>query len=184
MNFPWHTEETFSQWSVINPGKLLKYWKRLFVPVATIIYIMTACWTLLLPSSLQPHTKNSAATLGLWIFSKGSKSVWLLGTKPQSYTKGRGIQLRIYPDSFWVVSPSIGSVFLSCTVQRFYNKLGSKKWTGHLSPQVSKASVVNILLQGTLALLSPWKELPLAIIPSTILHGLSISNNHENYTAQ
>jgi hypothetical protein len=50
-------------------------------------------------------------------------------------------------------------------------------------PLVSKISAVNILLQGTLALLSPWKELPLALIPSTILHGLRISNNHENCKA-
>lgn len=81
--------------------------------------------------------------------------------------------------------PQSDLYFLSYTVQWFYSKLGSEKWTDHLSPQVSKISVVNVLLQGTLALLpdfvSPGGDS--SGYSSVILHCLSVSNNCENCTA-
>lgn len=81
--------------------------------------------------------------------------------------------------------PQSDLYFLSYTVQWFYSKLGSEKRTDHLSPQVSKISVVNVLSQGTLALLPDFVSPGGAPsgYSSLILHCLSVSNNRENCTA-
>lgn len=78
--------------------------------------------TLVLPSSLQPSTKNWAAILVFAVSAKAANLPGFWGLNLRD-TKQEAVDIcasTLIPSGH---SPSVGSVFLSYTIQRFYSKL-------------------------------------------------------------